>query len=332
MSKQYLPLVVPVMVTAYLALVHFVLKRAASRGVDNDNGKGTATAAVMNYIWMRGKCLSSAAKSSLWGAYGTFFLFWFRFAGLLFFSLPLGGDGWYVMTHGSSQFTDWNVAFIVWFYMLACLSSILMYLSTSKNSRVTSAIERYGDAVGKVTSTMFVVMLSNALFITVVNFTLLDQGMEWKNLVVHLFTTLFALVELRFNSVHIERSDIVFAVGWVYVYLMAVWISLCAGMLSNWPYEFLDCQSPYSVLIYMGLLAVNALFFVAVCTISGYLKGTKEESDLLRVTLIENGTTTDDDDDVDEEEEEKNMRSGGNDNNAGSLPNSMDNSGVESVF
>ena len=253
MSSQYMPLVMAVLVPLYALIVYCLVRPMASR-------KGL----------MDGKTFEGIS-TSLWGPRWVWVLLTFRIGGVLFFSV--GAFGIHLMLMGSKQFTDWNVVLIMWYYFFAALCTVLKYLSEQDNffqKLAVTFMEKYGETIGNVLGTMFVVMASSALFITVVDFAILDQSLTFGNLAIHFFNSVFALCELTLNSVLIRKSDIMFVLGWVYIFMIHVWIAVAFG--ADYPYEFLECGGPTAVFIYLTLLIVCTVFFIVLWKFSYFLK------------------------------------------------------------
>ena len=176
-------------------------------------------------------------------------------------------------------FTNWNVGLIAGYYTLASGASVhyLLHLaprdpaaSSSFASTASSvARERWLEldtprlrAVGTFLSVYFCVASVTALFVTTVNFALLDPTPRFFNMTAHLFTSVSFGVEMALNSVQLRRNELVLNMSWVMLWLAFIWPVVWLGVKPEWPYDFLDSSTPVILLWFQLLFFVYFLIYL----------------------------------------------------------------------
>jgi hypothetical protein len=189
-----------------------------------------------------------------------------------FFSLFIWGN---VDSGGGNAyfFTLWNVYLITLYYFLALTSSIIGFLhgpteSDAKAPKWSDRVQTLGYAV----QILYEVAGSTALFVTIVNFSALNHHFVFKNVSRHLATTLSLLVECALNKISVRYEHLIFNLTWVLLYMMFCWPMVASGALHDWPYFFLSTDTPAVFAWYMGLFAMDTLFY----SIWFYIIRTKE--------------------------------------------------------
>lgn len=167
------------------------------------------------------------------------------------------------------SFTSWNID-LLWLYFFSatvasavglyyddCLSTLPFY--NDRSSKFWSdCIHRLGYAL----QILFAVSGSSSFFVTVVAFTFLDPYFDFWNVSFHFVTSISVLIELLMNNIRVRWEHIVLALTWSFLYLVFSWVIVRTGVLSHWPYFFLDTKSPTVFAWYTALLVLNSIFFV----------------------------------------------------------------------
>lgn len=179
-------------------------------------------------------------------------------------------------------FTQWNIDWIVVYYMMATSLSIVGVYSeiySSKNLDQGSDEPLSGDefatkkksstvewsytfqVLGHATHVLFEIAGGSALFVTVIDFTLLGGRFTFMNTSLHFVTSLSLLTELCLNSIEVRWEHLLLNLGWALFYLIFIWPAVSLNTVKEWPYGFLDTSSPSCFAWYTFLFIVNVLFY-----------------------------------------------------------------------
>jgi hypothetical protein len=184
--------------------------------------------------------------------------------------------------HGHWQFfTNWNVGLIAGYYTLSTAASghYLLLLASHDPAAAKGATAREGwlqqqaldtprlRGAGTFLSVYFCVASATALFVTIVNFVLLDPTPRFFNMTAHLFTSLSFLVEVSLNSIELRRNELVLNMSWVMLWLVFIWPVVWLGVKPEWPYDFLDSSTPAIFVWFQLLFLVYALVFFSWCSL-----------------------------------------------------------------
>mmetsp|Transcript_8578 Transcript_8578/g.12807 ORF Transcript_8578/g.12807 Transcript_8578/m.12807 type:complete len:286 (-) Transcript_8578:281-1138(-) len=183
---------------------------------------------------------------------------------LLFFLWFLGIGVIYKLTRkayrgGWEYFTNWNLVFISLYYLFAFLSSIFHIVTKYRKDdmHVSDLVKR---RVSTFISIHFAVAGATALFITLVNFTLLSPRFYFFNVVSHFTTSVSFLIEMSLNNIHIHYKEFVFSFVWALLWLIIIWPSVAEGV-KDWPYDFLQTDKAACFAWYNILFVVNFIFY-----------------------------------------------------------------------
>lgn len=169
------------------------------------------------------------------------------------------------VTRGHWQyFTNWNIGLIAGYYSLASALSLYFLWQTSLGSSSLSALDSPRmRGLSTFASVYFSVASVTALFVTTVNFLLLDPTPRFYNMTAHLFTTLSFLVETSLNSIEVKKNEFVFNASWVVLWMCVIWPVVVFGVKPDWPYDFMDSSTPAVFLWFQLLFTVYFLMYMA---------------------------------------------------------------------
>jgi hypothetical protein len=94
-----------------------------------------------------------------------------------------------------------------------------------------------------------------ALFVTFVNFALLDPTPSFYNMTAHLFTSVSFIIEMSLNSIEVKRNEFVFNLSWIMLWFAVIWPVVAFGVKPDWPYDFMDSSTP-AILVWLQLLLI----------------------------------------------------------------------------
>lgn len=216
--------------------------------------------------------------SGLYGRWSTLLLLITRLSSALFFVvIGMGFNFARPEVQGHWQFfTNWNVGLIAGYYTLStiatayyvricqvsdwpsddgeCDSSAVLLLSRVDSPRLR--------AIGTFLSVYFCVASVTALFVTSVNFALLDPAPRFYNMAAHLFTTISFLVEMSLNCVQLKKNEFVLNMAWLMLWLSVIWPVVYFGVKPDWPYDFLDSSTPAVFAWFQILFIVYFLLYM----------------------------------------------------------------------
>ena len=87
------------------------------------------------------------------------------------------------------------------------------------------------------------VAVAAAFFVTVVNFAVRSSDASFFNFSEHLVTSVTLLAEMCMNSLIVRPEHVVFLLAWVFLYLVFVGVVVGAGLVTNFPYFFLNVDT-----------------------------------------------------------------------------------------
>lgn len=216
----------------------------------------------MSFVSYRNSSLLNWIKSVI---YWDLLLLIFRMCCLGFF-LGVGCIDNYIVHNGDNSyfFTTWNIELISIYYLLATsLSFIGVYYSRSRHSPYQENIvwSRYLHVLANALHVLYEVAASTAFFITTINFCFLNDHFSYWNTVVHFATTCSFIVECFLSSWYVEPLHFAFELSWAILYLIVTWALVTTDVISDWPYDFLETQSPSSFAWYGGLFVGVGVFY-----------------------------------------------------------------------
>lgn len=158
--------------------------------------------------------------------------------------------------HGWHYYTNWNLILISIYYMLVTVASALKLYKDYKSDISVSAAE---EALAKAAGTLYPVVGSAAIMITILNFILLSSDPDLWNITQHATTSIsFIIFEMPLNDIPVNWP--VWAVSWPVVYLFFIWPVVAAGA-KDWPYYFLEVENAGCFFWYQILFLASIMFF-----------------------------------------------------------------------
>ncbi len=207
-------------------------------------------------------------------------LFALRVAGFLwFFCFAWIGRWIYRATEGTDPpywyFTVWNIILLGFYFLLASICSWQHYIDPNGSS--TAGFPSWYTPerrrlVGSVTSMVYDVAGSNALFVTLVAFTVLDSSGRFWNIANHLSNSLFILGDTVLNDLDPKPFNLQYSLIWLYAYTCFVWIIVDTDT-REWPYNFMKVDEASAFFVYTVLLVLNILLYLLWLLVAGKLKG-----------------------------------------------------------
>jgi hypothetical protein len=167
------------------------------------------------------------------------------------------------------SFTSWNIH-LLWIYFLSATIASMIGLHhddcsfsilSASNQSLPPYWSQFVSRFGYILQFMFAVAGSTAFFVTFVAFTFLDHRFEFWNASFHFVTSLSVFFELVLNRIVVRWEHLVLSLSWSFLYLIFSWIIVQTGVISHWPYFFLDTSTPTVFLWYMGLMLLNSVFY-----------------------------------------------------------------------
>jgi hypothetical protein len=168
------------------------------------------------------------------------------------FSMPSHTDDW-------QFFTNWNLFLISAYFFEAFLASTLLIIAKRRNYDVWIP-DHVQKTLGTLISIHFAVAGASAIFITTVNFAILDSNFEMINVVSHLATSVLLLLDLFLNNIHVHYLEFIFNFTWALVWMTFIW-PLVVTHVKNWPYEFMETDRAKCFMWYNGMFVVNFFFY-----------------------------------------------------------------------
>lgn len=193
-----------------------------------------------------------------------------RLASLVFF-LSVGCIWNYIQEDGFNYryFTQWNIDWICVYFLLATFASVIGIINDFNLTKISSSVgessfskwSEWISVVSNATQVIFVVTGASAMFVTVVNFGLLNSQFKFWNVSNHFVTSLAILLELSLNSIPVRREHVVFNVAWALTYLLFIWPAVTLNTVREWPYDFLKTNAASSYVWYSILVVINVVFY-----------------------------------------------------------------------
>jgi len=109
---------------------------------------------------------------------------------------------------------------------------------------------------------LFEVAGASAMLVTTVAFSLLNPEFAFWNVTIHFVTMCSLLLEMFLNALPVRLDHCPFNISWALLYLTFIWPIVVTGVVSKWPYAFLDTQDWKCFFWYTGLFLINILFYV----------------------------------------------------------------------
>jgi hypothetical protein len=178
---------------------------------------------------------------------------------------------WAPATNGASSyrfFTYWNILTIDIYYLAAFISSVIgltVDMENISDVRWRDFLLHFRDFV----EIMFEVMGATAIFITVVNFILLNPSFEdFLNVATHFLNTIAMFIEMSVNSLYVRVDHYPYSCTWSLAFLIVTWAIRAAGTF-DWPYNFLKADTPSCFAWYFALFVMDFLFYCLWYGVSG---------------------------------------------------------------
>jgi hypothetical protein len=208
-------------------------------------------------------------RSHFGSTHWNYCLLFTRLVSLLFF-LSIGCIWNYIKEDGYNYryFTQWNLDWICVYFLLATFASIVGIRNDRKLTQTSpieeSSLSKWPQWIGVVsnaTQVIFVVTGASAMFVTVVDFGLLNPEFKFWNVSEHFMTSIAILLELSLNSIPVRTEHVVFNVAWALTYLLFIWPAVTLNTVRDWPYDFLKTNSSSSYVWYTILVVINVIFY-----------------------------------------------------------------------
>lgn len=180
------------------------------------------------------------------------FSFFLGVAVIYKFSLARYSSGWH-------YFTNWNLFLITAYFLEAFLASSLLIIAKRRKYDVWIP-DHLQKILGTFISIHFAVAGASAIFVTTVNFAVLNPHMELFNLVSHLATSILLMFDLMLNNIHVHFIEYIFNFTWALVWMTFIW-PVVVTHVRNWPYDFLETDRSRCFLWYNGMFLVNFFFY-----------------------------------------------------------------------
>jgi hypothetical protein len=194
-----------------------------------------------------------------WGVYAL--LIW-RLLCCGYFIGPVFTYG-YVQTGFANAFyfTLWNIDAITFYYILASACSIIGLYQEKVEAGRTWTWSDTLIKVGYANQILFEALGSTAFFVTTVNFVALNPIFTFWNTNEHFVTSMSFLVELFLSKQSVRWEHLIFTATWALSYIVFSWPMVAFGALDEWPYFFLDAQTPWVLAWYLGLYLLDIFFY-----------------------------------------------------------------------
>jgi hypothetical protein len=276
----YLPYCIVVVVLEYLAVVKATIiwtDRRDEANLRSDRVSFRVNRAPRRWLRIFDQRSFLSCSSGMYGRSSSLLLLVTRFMSFLFFVVIGMGFNWArPETHGHWQyFTNWNLGLIAGYYTLA-LSATTFYVlhefvfdkppntgSSVTSSSSSTCSNRSGvlRGAGTFLSVYFSIASVTALFVTTVNFVLLDPTPSFFNMTAHLFTSLSFLVDMSLNCIEVKLNEFVFNMSWILLWFAFIWPIVLLGVKPEWPYDFMDSSTPAVLLYFQVLFLLYFLIF-----------------------------------------------------------------------
>lgn len=258
MTYEYAAILIPVAfieIFVVLFLIWFVHKRKGTASkqsllrsdepIDDNNHD--------NIIMTFKHTYSSIGEGKNW----TILLCLFRFCAFTFF-LGITCIWGYVESNGLSYyyFTVWNIKLISLYYLLALIASIIGLVSTH-NKEDSKVLQILTTSIHY----LFQVCASTALFVTIINFAVLNPIFTFWNTSDHFITCISLIIEMSLNSMTFKRHHVALTILWAFLYIIFIWPLVMTGVINKWPYDFLKLNTPYCFMWYTGLFVIDIFFY-----------------------------------------------------------------------
>lgn len=115
-------------------------------------------------------------------------------------------------------------------------------------------------SIAHATSVLYTAAGASALFITIINFVLLNPHPYFWNISQHLVTSFVMLVEMSQVMLIVQWQLYVYPLSWAYLYTLFTWIVVGCGE-KVWPYNFMKARTLWSLVWYNGILIVSVFTF-----------------------------------------------------------------------
>jgi len=185
------------------------------------------------------------------------FLYFFSVG--LVYSLTLNIRSW-------NYFTNWNIYLLCFYFLCASTTSIIgIFFPNATTATIATAsdwrsIQYWIPKLNVVTHVVFEISGATALFVTVVNFTMLSSNMTFWNVTQHLVTTVAYLLEMSLNRLPVYMLHFPLNLSWAILYIVFTWIVVGVG-LRFWPYSFLRADNSSCMIWYSALMILNFIFY-----------------------------------------------------------------------
>ena len=156
-------------------------------------------------------------------------------------------------------FTNWNIFLITAYFFEAFLASALLIVAKRRNYDIwiSASTQHF---LGTFLSIHFAVAGASAIFITTVNFAVLNPDMELFNIASHLATSIALIIDLSMNNIHVHYLEFICNFTWAAIWLTFIW-PIVASDTRGWPYHFLETEKAKCFLWYNIMYAFNFLFY-----------------------------------------------------------------------
>ncbi len=108
---------------------------------------------------------------------------------------------------------------------------------------------------------LYSVVGGTAIFVTIVNFVLLNHRFLFWNTSQHFVTSASMIFDSCFNSIVIYEKHLVFHLAWVLLYVIQAWALVTSHAIRHWPYFFLDTSSTSAFVWYVVLYVLDIIMY-----------------------------------------------------------------------
>jgi hypothetical protein len=227
------------------------------------------------------QCGTSVLASTRYGSKMNTALFGWR----VFCCLWFMGGAWlanwiYAISEGNDPkywyFTVWNLILIGFYFLFASITSWQSYMDPTGD--FTSGLlpswytKEWSDRVMNIMNPVYDIAGANAIFVTLVAFSVLDSSARFWNLVNHMSNTVFIIIEMMMNDMRPAAYSYLWSLVWLYTYTCITWI-LVSTETRNWPYTFMEVEQVSAFIVYSLLVFINGMLFFLWLFLAGKLKG-----------------------------------------------------------
>lgn len=275
----YLPYSIAMVVSEYLLMIKAMLVWTARR--DEARLRSTRHSCrtqqeARRWLSVFDQRSFASCSGGLYGRGSSLLLLTTRLTSALFFVvIGMGFNFARPEVHGHWQyFTNWNVGLISGYYTLATAASAYFvnqcqvhgWPHDSDPSTTALLLSRLDSprlrTAGTFLSVYFCVASVTAIFVTTVNFVLLDPAPRFYNMTAHLFTSLSFMVEMSLNCVQLKKNEVVINMSWIMLWMSFIWPIVYFGVKPDWPYDFLDSSTPAIFAWFQLLFIVYFLIYL----------------------------------------------------------------------